>query len=217
MPVSLALFAVWLVVRPTTLDAGGMELHLDVARVRELWPLLWSGFQGPREMELAGTFAWVAGIVGGASLIAAIVERQLGGVKEQEDRFKVGAWMVVAACTAVFFGLFLTLPMQIGAWCLAYAETKDEGYYQSARKAMDAMFLFFDVPGESFAAKGMNRGFITRSLVRDDEGALFEEKASQSNWHLQEFGDHSYYWKDDTSSDEYAGCDLRPLVSCTER
>lgn len=95
--------------------------------------------------------------------------------------------------------------MQIGAWCLAYAETKDESYYEAARKAMDAMFLFFDVPAASFTAKGMKAGFITRSLVRDDEGALFEEKASQSNWHLQEYGGRSYYWKDDTSSDEYAG------------
>lgn len=95
--------------------------------------------------------------------------------------------------------------MQIASWCLAYAETKDEAYYQNARKAMDAMFLFFDVPGATFTAKGMKAGFITRSLVRDDEGALFDEKASQSNWHLQKFGEHSYYWKDDTSSDEYAG------------
>jgi hypothetical protein len=95
--------------------------------------------------------------------------------------------------------------MQVAAWCLAYAETKDEAYYKNARRAMDAMLLFFDVPGETFAAQGKARGFITRSLVRDDEGALFEEKAKQSNWHLQKFGDHSYYWKDDTSSDEYAG------------
>ncbi|MFO0588409.1 MAG: hypothetical protein U0441_12745 [Polyangiaceae bacterium] len=95
--------------------------------------------------------------------------------------------------------------MQVGAWCLAYAETGDDAYYQKARKAMDTLFLFFDVPGESFKAKGRKAGFITRSLVRDDEGALFDEKASQSNWHLQAFGDHQYYWKDDTSSDEYAG------------
>jgi hypothetical protein len=95
--------------------------------------------------------------------------------------------------------------MQIASWCLAYAETKDEQYYENARRAMDAMFLFFDVPGETFAASGMKRGFITRSLVRDDEGALYDEKASKPNWHLQEFGGRSYYWKDDTSSDEYAG------------
>jgi hypothetical protein len=95
--------------------------------------------------------------------------------------------------------------VQVAAWCLAYAETKDEAYYQSARKAMDTMFLLFDVPGDSFEAKGMKRGFISRSLVRDDEAALFADKAAKSNWHQQKHGSHTYYWKDDTSSDEYAG------------
>jgi hypothetical protein len=95
--------------------------------------------------------------------------------------------------------------MQIAAWCLAYAETKDETYYQNARKAMDVVFLQFDVPGETFAAKGYKRGFITRSLVRDDEGAIYANKATDTRWHAQAFGGRSYYWKDDTSSDEYAG------------
>jgi hypothetical protein len=95
--------------------------------------------------------------------------------------------------------------MQIGTWCLAYAATKDERFYQSARRATDAMMLEFDVPGETFAAKGMSKGFITRSLVREDEGQVYSEKMTQSNWHQQAFGGHTYYWKDDTSSDEYTG------------
>ncbi len=128
---SVVLFGVWLVVRPKTLDTGGMELHLDVGRVRELWPLLWSGFQGPREMELAGIFAWVAGIVGGASLVAAIVERQRGGATAEEDRFRVGAWLVVATCAAVFLGLFLTLPMQIGAWWYVYPREATAATYMA--------------------------------------------------------------------------------------
>ncbi len=57
----------------------------------------------------------------------------------------------------------------------------------------------------TFEAAGRKRGFITRSLVRDDEGEVFDSKATQSNWHLQEYEGHQYYWKDDTSSDEYAG------------
>lgn len=95
--------------------------------------------------------------------------------------------------------------MQVAAWCFAYAHTKDESYYQRARKAMDTMLMLFDVPAETFAEAGKARGFITRSLVRDDEGALFMDKASQSNWHKQDFKGHTYYWKDDTSSDEYVG------------
>lgn len=95
--------------------------------------------------------------------------------------------------------------MQIASWCFAYAVTKDEAYYQNARKAMDTMFLLVDVPGETFAAKGMKRGFVARSLVRDDEGALFDEKAGNDHWVKQDFKGHTYYWKNDTSSDEYAG------------
>ncbi|MBI2373420.1 MAG: hypothetical protein HYV07_05420 [Deltaproteobacteria bacterium] len=95
--------------------------------------------------------------------------------------------------------------MQIAPWCFAYAMTNDERYYQKARKAMDVMMMQIDIPGLSFEAAGKKRGFITRSLVRDDEGAVFEGKATQSNWHLQSFEGRDYYWKDDTSSDEYAG------------
>lgn len=95
--------------------------------------------------------------------------------------------------------------MQIGAWCLAYAETKDERYYQKARKAMDVMILQFDIPAKTFVAAGKQPGFITRSLVRDDEGEIFQNKMTQSNWHREEWEGRTYYWKDDTSSDEYAG------------
>jgi hypothetical protein len=57
----------------------------------------------------------------------------------------------------------------------------------------------------TFEAGGKKKGFITRSLVRDDEGPVFEDKKTRSNWHLQEYQGRQYYWKDDTSSDEYAG------------
>jgi len=96
--------------------------------------------------------------------------------------------------------------MQIGAWCYAYAVTHDERFYEKARKAMDMIFLQMDVPAVDFEAAGLGRGFITRSLVRDDEGAVFDDKKTQSNWHRVEFTDgHTYYWKDDTSSDETTG------------
>ncbi len=95
--------------------------------------------------------------------------------------------------------------MQLAAWCFAYAETGDEQYYDRARKVMDVIQLQFDVPWLTFEAQGKSKGFITRSLVRDDEGPIFEDKKTQPNWHLQEHDGRTYYWKDDTSSDEYAG------------
>lgn len=95
--------------------------------------------------------------------------------------------------------------MQIGTWCYAYAVTGDEQYYEKARRALDVMFLQIDIPGVTFEAAGMKKGFITRSLVRDDEGEIFDNKEPQDNWHLQSYEGRNYYWKDDTSSDEYAG------------
>jgi len=96
--------------------------------------------------------------------------------------------------------------MQIGAWCYAYAATGEEVYYQRARKAMDAMMLQVDIPAVDFEAAGFGRGFVTRSLVRDDEGGVFTSKEPQDNWHLVSWTDgHDYYWKDDTSSDEIDG------------
>ena len=95
--------------------------------------------------------------------------------------------------------------MQIAAWCFAYATTKDQSYYLKARRAMDVMLLQIDVPGATFEGKGKQPGFVTRSLVRSDEGALFDGKKTQPNWHLQEHAGQTYYWKDDTSADEYTG------------
>lgn len=95
--------------------------------------------------------------------------------------------------------------MQIGAWCYAYSVTKDERYYEAARKAMENMFMLVDLPAIDFEKAGWGRGFISRSLVREDEGPVFEDKKTQSNWHLVEWEGKEYYWKDDTSSDEITG------------
>lgn len=94
----------------------------------------------------------------------------------------------------------------VGAFCYAYATTGDETFYQAARRAVTNMVLLVDVPSSDFEAAGLGRGFVSRSVVRDDEGAVFEDKATRSNWHRTTFSDgHEYYWKDDTSSDEITG------------
>ncbi|MGM0578162.1 MAG: hypothetical protein ACQEXJ_20725 [Myxococcota bacterium] len=94
----------------------------------------------------------------------------------------------------------------LGAFCYAYAVTGDERYYEAARKALDNMELLLDVPAVSFAETGLGYGFVSRSVVRDDEGAVYDSKATQGNWHHASFEDgHDYYWKDDTSSDETTG------------
>ncbi len=95
--------------------------------------------------------------------------------------------------------------MQIGAWCYAYAATGDEQYCVKARKALENMFLLVDIPAVDFEKAGLGRGFISRSLVREDEGAVYEDKIPQPNWHPVEWKGKKYYWKDDTSSDEITG------------
>jgi len=94
----------------------------------------------------------------------------------------------------------------VGAFCLAFAVTGEEAWRTAARKAARNMALLIDVPARDFEAAGLGRGFVARSVVRDDEGAIFADKATQSNWHRTTFDDgHDYYWKDDTSSDEVTG------------
>jgi hypothetical protein len=71
---------------------------------------------------------------------------------------------------------------------------------------MNVMMLEVDVPGATFAAMGLKQGFISRSLVREDETAEFQDKAMKlDEWPVQEFEGHTYHWKNTTSSDEYAG------------
>jgi hypothetical protein len=94
----------------------------------------------------------------------------------------------------------------VAAFCYAYATTGDERWYAAARKAVTNMMMLIDVPAPDFEGAGLGRGFVTRSLVRDDEGDVFASKATQANWHLVHHTDgHDYYWKDDTSSDETTG------------
>ena len=94
----------------------------------------------------------------------------------------------------------------VAAMCYAYAVTGDEKYYEAGKKAMHNMMMEIDVPAGDFLDAGLGRGFITRSLVRDDEGAVFDSKATLDNWHLVDYEDgRQYYWKDDTSSDETTG------------
>ncbi|MBM4355336.1 MAG: hypothetical protein FJ109_16380, partial [Deltaproteobacteria bacterium] len=95
--------------------------------------------------------------------------------------------------------------MQIGAWCYAYAATGDKQYCIKARKAIENMFLLVDIPAVDFEKAGLGRGFISRSIVREDEGSVYEDKIPEANWHLVEWKGMKHYWKDDTSSDEITG------------
>ena len=63
--------------------------------------------------------------------------------------------------------------MHIGALCLGYAATGDEQLYQYARRSLKNMFLEIDVPA---AWNPAIDGFVARSLVREDETVLWQQK-----------------------------------------
>jgi hypothetical protein len=122
------------------------------------------------------------------------------------DTFTDDPWTPTTFRTSDFDNDGLWTQMGIGALCMAYAVTGEERYYEAARKAMETMFLLIDVPAVDFVAAGLGRGFITRSLVREDEPELFAQKTAEpQRWHPVTYKGTRYLWKDDTSSDETAG------------
>ncbi len=95
--------------------------------------------------------------------------------------------------------------MQIGAWCYAFGATGDTRYRDQARRAMGNMKLLMDLPAMDFEKTALGRGYIARSLVRDDEGSVWDDKKGRDNWHLVRWEGQDWRWKDDTSSDETTG------------
>jgi len=104
--------------------------------------------------------------------------------------------------------------MMIGGWCFAYAATGDEEYYRRARLAMNNMLLLIDIPAPFFEEAGLGAGYVSRSLIREDETDLWNAKKSEAEqigdkgilrWNEAEHGDWRYLFKVDTSSDEVAG------------
>lgn len=120
MAPALALFAVWLVVRPPTLETSAIVLRLDPERYKEMAELVFGGFTDRAEADALGVFYRVAGFVVAASLFAIVADRRSSGGSRREQERRLAAWLVVLACTIVFLGLFFTLPMQIGSWWYVY-------------------------------------------------------------------------------------------------
>ena len=94
--------------------------------------------------------------------------------------------------------------MHIGALCLGYAATGDETLYQYAKRSLKNMFLEIDVPA---AWNPDIDGYVARSLVREDETALWQQKLQETErWRGPvEYQGVRYLWKNDTSSDEVVG------------
>lgn len=120
MAPSLVLFATWLAVRPPTLDTGAITFRLEPERASEMRELVFGGFTDRAEGDALGVVARVGALVAAASLLALLAERRWAERTAREERFALGAWLVVLSCVVVFLGLYFTLPLQIGLWWYVY-------------------------------------------------------------------------------------------------
>ncbi len=116
---SLVLFAIWWVVRPSALQASLGPLAVHTERLAEAPRLLAGGFNDPAEPQafhgVERAFVAVAMVAVGVASIS-----RFGRYSPREWAKVASSTFVVAACAAVFLGLFLTLPMQMGLWWYVY-------------------------------------------------------------------------------------------------
>jgi hypothetical protein len=120
---SLALFLVWLKVRPKVLDVSlpltfPPLLHRE--RLAEIPGLMFGSFYDPAEKVSFVQALHGAEAVAVVCAFAFLLERRFVGRTAREWAFGAGATFVPLACAAVFLGLFLSLPMEIGTWWYVY-------------------------------------------------------------------------------------------------
>ncbi|WP_434042608.1 MULTISPECIES: hypothetical protein [Sorangium] len=177
---SLALFTVWLAVRTDTLHAAPFAPALHWERLGEIPSLLFTSFTDPAEAAAARRAARL--VLAALLVCAAGAAAQLAGASpgparspaaDARDRaFARLAALVPVACAAVFLGLFLTLPLQIGLW-----------WYVYPREIVAALFLalgaFPDLPRSPWlkapAVLALSAAAISLGAVVQDNYRRFDE------------------------------------------
>lgn len=120
---SVALAALWYVRRDRDGTGPGdvkPSSHLDFTRLNEIPRDLFNGIVGSEELSRATTSLQVLAAVFVIGLLGFFVERRFRGLGARGFGFHAGTHAVVACCAAVFFYMFLVLPMQIGVWWYVY-------------------------------------------------------------------------------------------------
>jgi hypothetical protein len=117
---AVVFFLVWLWARPKALrdDIGPLTLHME--RFKELWGTPTGAFVDPAERRAYDGFFEVALAVAVVCVAAAIVDLLRGKARRDAPAWDAGVTVVPLACAAVFLGLFLVLPMNIGVWWYVY-------------------------------------------------------------------------------------------------
>jgi hypothetical protein len=116
---ALLLFAVWWKIRPPSLDGtvGPLAFHWERFRA-EYGDAVAAGFTDPRVRRsiLVGfNVAHVTAAVGALAVLVGLARR-----RRRITAWDAGVTLVPLACAAVFFVLFLILPIRIGSWWYVY-------------------------------------------------------------------------------------------------
>ena len=115
---ALALLLVWWELRPASLDAR-LDLGLHTERIaREYGSALTDGFTDDGVKRALVAYFHVAWIV--ALACAAHALGRLGRRFRRLSAWDVGVTIVPLGCAAVFFALFLAMPMWLGPWWYVY-------------------------------------------------------------------------------------------------
>lgn len=118
---AVGLLVIWLLVRTKELSTQGMDPirpHFD--RMAEIPRLLFNGFLGPEEHALAFRTAWIFGAVGLACLMGLGAERRWRWWTRRDWWWVVGSHVAVGSVALVFFGMYLSMPMEIRLWWYVY-------------------------------------------------------------------------------------------------
>jgi hypothetical protein len=117
---ALGLMALWMVARPKglTVETGPIAVHTE--RFSELVGDLTGGFTDPAERKAFDRFFLVALAVAVVSVGAAAASLVRKKPRETSLAWDAGVTAVPLCCAAVFLGLFLVLPMAMGAWWYVY-------------------------------------------------------------------------------------------------
>ena len=118
LAVPLALFVVWLVIRPRSVGFN-MGLHWpDAARFATMETFLYNAFKGAADVALYRRALAILGAGFSVVGLIALVQRTRG--ETTASTFNRRAQLLVAACAFGFFIVYMVFPMWIGNWFYVY-------------------------------------------------------------------------------------------------
>lgn len=174
--VGLALMLVWLRVRTEALDASFGPLVVHRERMDELRGFLFGGLVDPAEARAVAQAFRLLVSVGSVSLALRALAWGRGTSTARARRWAVGVVLVPLACTLVFLGLFLWLPMQMGAWWYVYPR-------EATATVFIALGLLPDLPRALLLrvplAAALSYGGVGVARVVRDNYAFFAPQAEE--------------------------------------